>query len=474
MGLIAAICVLAGVIWGTLYLRRGSLLAGCVAYLLATAIVSHDFWFASVGPIPITIDRLLIAALAIMFVVHWFWGRLEPKPLAKTDYALIGLIVVLVFSTFTHDWRVEIKGQISPFWRLIVGYLMPATVYLIARQSRLSEKNLRRTYLAMATFGVYLAVTGVLEILGQWSLVFPRHIADPQAGIHFGRARGPMLNSVSYGLALATCMLCGIVVWPRLRRGAQLLLILLSPVFLAALFYSYTRSVWLGTALAIVALMALTLHGRVRIATLGCTAAAGLLIAVVGGDGILAFNRNDNTAAQTRDSVSLRASFAYVSWQMFVDRPLLGVGFGHFPEEKNHYLGDRSTSMPLESLRPYVHHNHYLSLLTEIGAVGLGLFLCVLIGWGRAAWQLAHSSNSPDWVRHHGLLMLAMLSVYAAQLLFHELSYTSLDASLIFFFAGTTMGLLPQTSTARATAKTTAAERSLTSAFSPAPMRPTA
>jgi hypothetical protein len=46
----------------------------------------------------------------------------------------------------------------------------------------------------LGVFGLYLSVTAVFEITKQWSLVFPGFIGDPKIGIHFGRARGPMLQ----------------------------------------------------------------------------------------------------------------------------------------------------------------------------------------------------------------------------------------------------------------------------------------
>ena len=89
----------------------------------------------------------------------------------------------------------------------------------------------------------------------------------------------------------------------------------------------------------------------------------------------------------------MRESFAYVSWQMFWDRPIWGCGFGHFYEEKLPYLSDRRTPLKLEEIRDYIHHNTYLSLLTETGVIGLGLFLAVLACWIRVGWQLTRDGK---------------------------------------------------------------------------------
>ena len=87
--------------------------------------------------------------------------------------------------------------------------------------------------------------------------------------------------------------------------------------------------------------------------------------------------------------------------------------------------------------------NTLLSLLTETGLVGLGLYLAVLAGWARTAWQLARSPSPPPWARAQGVLMLGVLVVYLCVAMFHELSYTPIDNSLVFLLAGVTMGLRP-------------------------------
>ena len=154
----------------------------------------------------------------------------------------------------------------------------------------------------------------------------------------------------------------------------------------------------------------------------------------------LANLQREGSATEARTSADMRASFAYVSWQMFLDRPILGFGFGQFYREKLPYLSDHSTPLQLELIRDFIHHNTYLSLLTETGLVGLGLYLAILIAWARRGWRLTRSDN-PAWVRAHGVLLLGALATYAVQMLFHEVSYTTLDNSLLFLLAGIAVGL---------------------------------
>jgi O-antigen ligase len=175
---------------------------------------------------------------------------------------------------------------------------------------------------------------------------------------------------------------------------------------------------------------------------LGGLVAAGLLLAVAQWDRLLGFER-EQSAADTRRSGDMRLSFAYVSWTMFLDRPLWGCGFGQYPHAVLPYLADRSTELNLESIRGYSHHSTLLCLLVENGLLGLGLFLGLLAGWARAAWQVYRSPRSPDWARRHAVLLLGVLALYLVQALSHDVSYTAVENLFLFFLAGMTLGLRP-------------------------------
>ena len=438
---------LLALVWGTIYLARGSLLVGGLAFILAGNLFGFQFASFHLGPIPLTVDRILLVVLLVAYAVHWRLGRTQRASPTGADYLAAAFAAVLVASTFTHAWRTTLPEQVSPIYRLLAGYLMPLVLYWIARQAPLSERNVKFVQAALAIFGVYLGATALLEITQQWWAVFPHQIADPKVGIHFGRARGPMVQSVSLGLALAVCLLCALVWWPRLKRPGQLLLAASLPLYFAGLYFTYTRSVWIGVALGLPIVLGLVLTAPWRRWVLGGMLAAGVVVfAATGLEHFLSFER-ESSASNARESAALRGNIAYVSWLMFLDRPLLGVGFGHYPEEKLPYLADRSTELKLAPLRDWVHHLTLLSLLTETGAVGLGLFLAMLAAWGREAWRIYRDAQVPDWARSQAVLTLGALVIYLCQTLFHELSYMPFDNLLVFFLAGVTMSLKPLAAT---------------------------
>jgi len=440
MTAIVLVAGLIGLVWGTWFVLRGSIWGGCLAYLVTLSCLGYELVHFDLGPLPLTIDRLVLGLICGTYFIRRATGHTAPKGWGADALLLGGMLVVLCVSTFTHDWHASLAGQTSPVWRLIGGYLIPAMLYWVARQSALDERDTRWFQRGMVVFGVYLAVTAVLEITGQWGLVFPRYIANPNVGVHFGRARGPMVHSVSFGHYLALALCCLWLCMTRASKAANVLLAGVAGLFAAGLFFTYTRSVWLGAGLGLLILFGLTLPAAWRKLVLVASVSAAVLLAGLNYDRLVAFKR-DSSAADTQKSASMRSSFAYVSWLMFKERPVFGFGFGQFPEAKLPYLSNRTTELQLESIRDYVHHNTFLSLLTETGVVGFGLFMALVGMWVRRAWHVARNPRLPAWARSQATLMLGGFAIWGCQLLFHELSYTPVDNVLPFVLAGMTMAL---------------------------------
>jgi len=444
MSLLIAIAGVVGLIWGMWFILRGSAVAGCLLFLLSGCCFGHHWLHFDLGPLPLTIDRLVLGLVLAAYLVQRRWERTDPKPLRLVDWLLLAFVGLLSVSMLLGDepWHGTAFDPVPPAWRLAGAYLFPLAIYWLMRQSRIGHRQTRWINATLIAFGLYLAITAVLEINQAWGVVFPRYIADPKIGLHFGRARGPMVQSVSLGLYLGICLTVLVAyAWTCSPRG-KLLLVALAPVFAVGILLTYTRTVWLGAAAGLLTVLSLIIRGRWRIVGLGAVVAAGLLVSVVNMDSLLGFQR-EGSAAETRNSASMRLSFAYVSWLMFLDRPIVGHGFGQFPTAKLPYLDDRSLDLQLGAIRDYAHHNTYLSLLTEVGMVGLGLFLAILILWGWNAWKLWNSRIAPAWARAQGLLMLGALPIYGLQALGHDLTYTPLDNSLLFLLAGLTAALRP-------------------------------
>lgn len=461
MPLVALIVLAAGLVWGALYARRGSLVVGASALVVVAYVVGYNFWNEHVGVLPLTLDRIVLVGLVAAFVAQWRWGRLERNPLAGSDWLLAALLVILGTSTlFSGTPEVRAPEGFSAAWRLVMSFVVPAVLYWIAREAALTPRAWRAALVILSALGVYLALTGLAEITGQWSLVFPRYIADPTLGIHFGRARGPELNSASLGVYVTVCLWCAWLVRPDVRRGWQLMLVAAVPLMAAAILATYTRSTWIGLAASAAVVGYVQLAKNWRLPVFALATLGGLLVVAATWHSIVDLER-EGTASESGHSVDQRKSFAYVSWQMFKDHPIFGVGFGRFFDQKLPYLSDRSQEFELESLRNLHHHNTLLSLLTETGLVGLSAFLALLAAWARSAWSLVRDAALPRWEQSQGLLMLATLVAYLSSAVFHDLTLLPSQQWLLFLVAGVTMNVRLKTTQTEPTVRLKSSRLSL-------------
>jgi O-antigen ligase len=315
-------------------------------------------------------------------------------------------------------------------------------------------------FVSLVVFGVYLALTAVAEHYEINSLIFPRYIVQSasSADAEFvGRARGPFLTPVSNGIALSICFAASLMLWPWLAKATdcaadvlktrirRLMLLPLYLLFLVAIYFTLTRSIWMSGALVLAVVVGLALPWSWRMPILVGGLIVTVAFSVAKWDDLMAFKRDKNLdAGKVAESVELRPVLARIAWNMFLDRPLFGCGYAQYTNEHVNYLADRTTDLPLEKGRGYIQHNVFFSLLTETGLLGLGLFLALCAFWARDAWRLWQSEAAPLAARQMGLLMLAMLGVYFINGCFHDVSVTPMANMALFFLAGVAAGLRPE------------------------------
>jgi O-antigen ligase len=441
MEAILAIAAVAALVWVAVVFFRGGLLGGCLAVVIAGGLFGHAFFHLETKPVPLTADRVLWVVLLAQYVIWRRMGLADSKPWGRAELALAIFLGVLLVSTFTHDWKAHSGRPVA--W-LLFFYVMPVGVYWVARQARLTERGVFVAFAVLAAFGVYLAVTALAETHQLWWLVYPKYIVSADYREFLGRGRGPFLNPIDCGFYQAGGLLAALMWWPRLNRPGKVLMVFFAALLALGTYSTLTRSTWMGMGAALFVVGGLALPRSWRLPVLGAAVVAVALTAATQWDRFLAFQRDKGISPRaTADSVELRPILARVAWKMFCHRPLLGCGFAQYEDQVAAYLSDRSTEMPLERARPYRQHNVFLSLLTETGLLGMGLFLIVLTQWGRDAWRLWRNVAAPPWARRQALFFLGMLGAYLPNAMFHEMWVIPACNMLLFLSAGLTAGLRP-------------------------------
>jgi len=321
--------------------------------------------------VPLPLDRVaLLAALALLWRERRRWrDSIGWRPIHGVMVAFLALAVV-------SGLAVGSVLQSGGFFALLDRVAIPFLLFALAPAFFPEATDRRWLLRGLVLVGLYMSVTGILSVTGPSALLFPHYIADPTAGIGYGRARGPSLEAVGTGLDVIVCGLAAAVVGWRERGGWRWLGSATVATSAVAVVLSQTRSIWLG---AFVALAVVAVHERrarrvVPVLLLVTALVAGAMLTLV--PGLLASSEARLTTVRSIDD---RTTTNAAAVRMVLERPLTGVGWAEF-------LNEVGSNVRQPELGPItaVHieaHNVFLARAAELGVPGLLLWaVLVLMG----------------------------------------------------------------------------------------------
>jgi O-antigen ligase len=419
-------------------LFRQTRVFGLLLAVMIAGVVCGPFLFSASG---VSIDRLLLLAAAFGFLSAVIKGEQPVPSLRAMDYPLLLFTGWMLYRSLP---TLADAPEYEPISRWIFFLAVPSMCYLLARFTTASAKDFRLLSSALVVLGCYLAATGVFEVAGLHSLVFPKYIVDPEEWEFFGRARGPLMNPVGNGIVLVTAFAVALMrthendrVWGTLSWFA-------AGLIGVGIIATLTRSVWLSAGL--VFFLYIWVYRRNLVAPMIMFGlGSGLLITTAGsGIDVLNIKRDKNlSAADAAKSVELRPVLAIVAMDMAKDRPLIGHGYAGYKATSQPYLANRNHDAALEGVRPYVQHNFVLSLLVDGGLVAIGLLGCwVYFAW-RSAWTLGGTNR--DWDRDFktlGFTALACFTAFGINGMFHDTTIIPMMVQFVLFLAGLVLGLI--------------------------------
>jgi O-antigen ligase len=189
-----------------------------------------------------------------------------------------------------------------------------------------------------------------------------------------------------------------------------------------AIVATKTRAVWLSFAVSVMWLLR-DRQKRLRSAwsVLALAGVIGLLfIFSVGETGGTLEDR-----LQDRNSVEFRMAAYQAGWEMFLARPLTGLGTAELQAE----LADRIRGFRGEA---FAVHNTYLEILLEHGIFGIGLYGWLMVALFRLGRERPGDPNSVASLRS---LWPLLLGVYLVNAMFVVMNYPFVNG-LLFTFAG--------------------------------------
>ncbi len=352
--------------------------------------------------IPLPLDRVaLVVALIVLVLKGARWTTTRRLVLRPLHLALLcaaawavasGIIVGTIF------------GHLG-FYSLLDRFgIVPFALFTLAPLIFGSVRQRNILLIGLVVIGLYLGGTGVLEGLHADRFIFPSYIANPNVGIQWGRARGPFLESTGDGF----CILCGMVAaaialtsWrSQWARGVCYLTFVLGG---AALFFTLTRSVWIGAFVGCVGAMLLSRKTRRILFPVLVVGALGVALTLA-----LSPNIRSEAAGRTESQSPVwdRENTDLAALKIISEHPLTGVGWENFINVSTQYMRQQPT-YPITGIGLEVH-NVFLSHAAELGLPGLLLWLLAFGGalwhafspfpWSRDRWRPGSSRAPPeDW-----------------------------------------------------------------------------
>jgi O-antigen ligase len=422
-----------------LWANFGDMMTLILLWFVATACFSYFFWRVGVpiagGTVNITFDRILIAGIVLTALLSLLIGKL---PYKSAPAVLKVLLLLLVFFTisYVHSGFKSI-AEVSPHFRLIGGYYFPFIALVLTYFAVNDEPQIKKICCFFLLFGLYLTLTAWAEYFKVWSIVFPKYISDPELGIHWGRARGPFLVSASLGITLVFCFFNNWYLANHTNGFLRILIHLANLAMLPAIFFTQTRSVWLAMIICVVVWLKMTHRLRSRGAVLLLILAGTIILSAIFWSEIISRERRHGGIMEEQP-IFARLGLARVTWQIFTDHPILGVGFGHFRDFASQYAQDPNNKYVRWSSQ-VMEHNNFLSILAEGGIVGFVLYFIVLLMIFRYSLRLYRRipPEADGWVSRELVVLYWMLMIdYLVDGMFRETSFDPFNNGLFFAFTG--------------------------------------
>ncbi len=419
----------------------GDLLVAVLFWFVTVIALHEELWRVRVPFFfALTVDRIAIVVVFLLWVAMWLLGRSRLRP-AGAVYPLMAMILgYFTLSAIASGFQTVAVATVH--YRLIGGYWFAFVVFFLVLHAVRHETHFRRLLIFFMLVGLYLTFTGWCEHFKIWALVFPKFIADPTKGIHWGRVRGPFLVSPAMGVALLFCFFNNLVLIRKAQRPARMMLYPACLAMLPVIFWTHTRSVWLGLILGTMVWLIYTRRRWSRTAAVCLLAVAAILTFFVNEEGFLSARRSRGGVMDT-DPITMRIGLALISRDIWLDHPLVGAGFGHFRDVAPRYARDiqspyyRFASQAME-------HNNFLSILAETGLIGLLLFLALLVVLLRVSLRLyrrlpACAEGLID--RDIVVLFWVLFVIFVIDGMFRETSVYPFTNALFFGFAGLIVAL---------------------------------
>ncbi len=319
--------------------------------------------------LPIGPDRLFFAGFVVLLVLDRRTWQQRKVKVGFVHLAMLALVVIALDSAQRAGSLTSGVGAFALLDRLVIPFVLFVLAPLV-----LSNPARRDLFLKFAVLmALYLGLTALFELAGPRALIFPRYIADSSVGIHFGRARGPFLESVANGVVMVQVGFAAGFAAVRFRTWWRYVSVLAVLLCALGVLLTLTRSVWVGAAASVllVGVIVPRLRRYLPTVVVGLTIAVGALLTFVP-----ALSNGVNARVNDQRPIWDRQNSNNAALRIMEERPLTGIGWQQFVDHGVDFVR-QARDYPITATHLEVH-NVLLSRGAELGVPGLLLFVTAL------------------------------------------------------------------------------------------------
>ncbi|MEH3156900.1 MAG: O-antigen ligase family protein [Gordonia paraffinivorans] len=328
------------------------------------------------------VDPFLPAFVGVVLsTAIWAWTHRDRLPrlgwleLVMAVYVGYNVLSAVLPHEYDAGAYIPTVEPINLFRMILSSTVMPFALYLVGRTIGDDPRRARAVLWMMAALGGYSTLVSILQFHAP-GLVWPRYIVEDPNWV--GRANGVPNQPVVNGITILIGFGCAMYLASR-TDGHRVTRVLAGAVAAGsayAVFLTHTRIIYLAFAVVLVvgAMIARGYRtGFVVIATLGAAAVLANWSTFTSSD-------RDAGGVGSTSEVFDRLNTAATTFWAFDEKPLFGWGLGRFISVNTLHHHQWTTSTPFDRGLGIAPHFNELGILSDLGIVGLVLWLTILAG----------------------------------------------------------------------------------------------
>ena len=378
-------------------------------------------------PFSIAGENIAIGFSVLAWLVWLAATRQWPRLAHPLFIASVVLTLSALPSLFMSEERHRAFVDWESYWQLLIVFMVGAHIARVGVRERSCG----------VLFASAAASCGVAFIQRAGGL----HLGP----VHIGAEHRVSSTMFTMTLAGILCQLAvfgsAVALSPRAARFRVWIAIAVVMMF-AALLLTMTRGAWIAVFAGLIAVCVLLRSRALALATVLAIAVMFLYTHHYRNDQGRTLAVDTFATEQADRNVATRLVLWDISWKMFLDHPLLGVGMGDYSREAEKRLAERHVRTTVDS------HNIYLQILATRGLVGFIPFVAYWVVLVMTLWKLARRAVKGSLARHYAIGALGA----TAAVLVGALTENNIDDAEVFaafmFLAGLALAQLPAESAA--------------------------